>query len=96
MNLKALLFGLGLALVLADQTPCAQQSEADDKRLAELHAKAETGDAKAQYELGKCYDFGQGVKKDETEAVKWFVRPLTRTMLGLSTIWASATPMVKA
>ena len=35
-------------------------------------AKAEKGDAEAQYNLGLCYFYGTGVAKDEVEAVKWF------------------------
>jgi TPR repeat protein len=33
---------------------------------------AERGDAKAQFNLGDCYFFGQGIKKDYNEAVQWF------------------------
>ena len=33
---------------------------------------AELGYAPAQFSLGRCYDFGNGVAKDCTEAVKWF------------------------
>ena len=32
---------------------------------------ADQGDALAQSTLGNCYLFGQGVLKDEVEAVKW-------------------------
>ena len=35
-------------------------------------AKAEQGDAKAQYDLGNCYDTGKGVAKNVVEAVRWF------------------------
>jgi TPR repeat protein len=35
-------------------------------------AKAETGDAQAQYNLAECYANGQDVAKDEIEALKWF------------------------
>ncbi|MGA9450137.1 MAG: tetratricopeptide repeat protein, partial [Verrucomicrobiia bacterium] len=35
-------------------------------------AKAETGDAQAQYNLGVCYDRGRGVARDHAEAVKWY------------------------
>jgi TPR repeat protein len=35
-------------------------------------AKAEKGNAQAQYNLGNCYLVGQGVVKDEVEAVKWY------------------------
>lgn len=33
---------------------------------------AETGDAIAQYNLGVCYDTGEGVAQDKAEAAKWF------------------------
>ena len=33
---------------------------------------AEQGDAKAQCQLGWCYEFGKYVIKDETEAMKWY------------------------
>src|SRR6266576_1208983 len=51
----------------------AQQNEADRKKLAEIRAGANKGDAKAQYELGRAFFSGTlGVAKDEAEAVKWF------------------------
>ena len=33
---------------------------------------AEQNNAEAQYNLGNCYDNGQGVTKDDVEAVKWY------------------------
>lgn len=33
---------------------------------------AEKGIAKAQYELGRCYEQGSGVAKDSIEAVSWY------------------------
>jgi len=39
---------------------------------AELVKKAEAGDGKAQFDLGVCYFEGEGVVKDEQEAVKWY------------------------
>jgi formylglycine-generating enzyme required for sulfatase activity len=33
---------------------------------------AEQGDAKAQYELGRIYDEGKGVQKEEAQAVNWY------------------------
>ena len=51
----------------------AQQNEADRKMLAEIRARADKGDAKAQYELGRAFFSGTlGVAKDKAEAVKWF------------------------
>ena len=37
-----------------------------------LKAKAEKGDARAQFSLGVRYSLGDGVAKDEAEAVKWY------------------------
>lgn len=39
----------------------------------EYKAKAEQGDAAAQNQMGVNHMLGQGVKKDEAEAVKWFL-----------------------
>jgi TPR repeat protein len=33
---------------------------------------AECGDSESQFNLGMCYKNGDGVTKDETEAVQWF------------------------
>jgi uncharacterized protein len=40
--------------------------------IAEWRKKAEAGDAEAQFNLGVIYNNGQGVARDEKEAVKWF------------------------
>ena len=37
-----------------------------------LRARAEAGDAEAQYNLGVSYAYGQGVPEDDVEAVRWF------------------------
>ena len=37
-----------------------------------LRAKAEKGDASAQNNLGVAYQNGQGLVKDDAEAVKWY------------------------
>lgn len=42
----------------------------------ELQAKAEQGDAAAQYELGKCYWCGEGVEKDLIQAARWLCKAL--------------------
>ena len=39
---------------------------------AETKAKAEAGDARAQYNLGLMYDNGEGVEQDFKEAIKWY------------------------
>jgi len=41
-------------------------------KFQEYQAKAEQGDAEAQFNLGFCYDDGRGVAKNYAEAVKWY------------------------
>ncbi|MCY4673957.1 MAG: tetratricopeptide repeat protein [Bacteroidetes bacterium] len=40
--------------------------------IEEVQARAEQGDAEAQYELGKAYSVGEGVPQNSTEAVRWY------------------------
>ncbi len=35
---------------------------------------AEQGDAHAQYDLGRMYDYGQGVAQDDAEAMTWYLK----------------------
>ncbi|MBE0545775.1 MAG: SEL1-like repeat protein [Verrucomicrobia bacterium] len=49
----------------------AQQAEADRKLFDEVKAKAEKGDAEAQFILAGFYYNGDGVAKDAIESVKW-------------------------
>lgn len=66
------LLGLVLVLILAGQTLYAQQSDADAKQLTEIRSKAERGDARAQWELGKAFSNGElGLEKDQQAAFKW-------------------------
>lgn len=39
-----------------------------------LKPLAESGDSQAQVTLGIMYDFGHGVSKDPTEAIKWYIK----------------------
>lgn len=50
----------------------AKQTPAPLTEIARLRAKAEQGDTIAQNDLGFAYARGQGVSKDESEAVKWY------------------------
>lgn len=73
MNLKRLLFGFAPTLVLAGQGLLAQQSDAGDKQLTELRAKAEQGDGQAQLELGEAFRLGKlGLTTNFVEGVKWY------------------------
>jgi TPR repeat protein len=44
----------------------------DHEQFEDNKAKAEKGDANAQYHLGDCYYNEQGVPQDFNEAVKWY------------------------
>ncbi len=59
---------LTLALQLS-----AQENDAF-RKFAEIKAKAEQGDAEAQFNLGLCYSDSVGVPQDYVEAAKWFRR----------------------
>ena len=48
----------------------AQQTEADPIEV--VKAAAESGLAKSEVELGRRYDEGKDVAKDQVEAVKWY------------------------
>jgi TPR repeat protein len=70
--MKTKLLGWALLfLVMGAAIPLsAEQTEAD--QFNAIKAKAEKGDAEAQYDLGVYYGNGQGVAKDEIEAVNWY------------------------
>ena len=47
-------------------------AQTPDETIAELRARAEQGDAVAQYNLGVIYATGEGVPQDDAEAVRWY------------------------
>ena len=57
-------------VILPDAT--AQQTEELRKEFQSTKAKAEKGDATAQFNLGFMYANGNGVEKDVAEAVMWY------------------------
>lgn len=62
-----------LALVLCICAAWEQPSSAATKDIdPALLAKANAGDAGAQYELGKMYNFGDGVRRDYAQALMWY------------------------
>lgn len=62
--------------VLAASRPVAKSAspshQSDAEILSQLVEQATQGDASAQYALGRRYNLGDGVKRDYTEAAKWF------------------------
>jgi len=61
-----------MALGLALLTPASAQVEGEAESFESLGARAEQGDADAQYKLGYAYVFGQDVRQNLREALKWF------------------------
>ena len=72
MKASRLIFTLLLASSFAVVQLAAQQAKADQKPIGEVKAKAESGDAESQVELGLRYAKGEGVAKDQVEASKWY------------------------
>jgi TPR repeat protein len=62
---------VGLLALLPMQALAGMTPE-EVKMFTERKAKAEKGDAIAQYLLGYCYLTGAGVAKDAVESIKWF------------------------
>jgi TPR repeat protein len=52
--------------------PAIMPAVKEKNLLADLRESAQQGDANAQFTLGECYKYGEGVAKDAVEAVKWF------------------------
>ena len=44
----------------------------DEQALADLRARAEAGEADAQFNLGVMYDNGEGVPQNYAEAMRWY------------------------
>lgn len=65
----AVVAALSLA-VLGHPVPAQDIPSAHE--LADLRARAEVGDAQAEYNLGLMYDTGRGVPQDYAEAVRWY------------------------
>lgn len=61
----------------------------------DLRVRAESGDVRAQADLGRCYALGIGVAKDVDEAVKWYRKAAARgnalAQNGLGTCYATGT-----
>ena len=69
----ALLIGLATPSQADFQDGLAAFSRGDyAAAMREWRPLAEQGHAGAQYFLGNMYDFGQGVARDDAEAVKWY------------------------
>ena len=67
--------------------------------IEELRAMAEAGDAEAQVGLGGLFYLGQGVAKDEVEAVKWYRKAaeqgIAMAQINLGVRYANGTGVAK-
>jgi TPR repeat protein len=74
---------IGFLLVAGLTTSCERNAAPSVSAAPEIskpvnadsfRAKAESGDAQAQSDLGKAYAKGEGVKQSYTEAAKWYLK----------------------
>jgi len=82
MRLNGFVISLCVALVSASQPLHGQENVSADKQFSEWRTKAEKGDAEAQFTVGYFYAVGQGVAKDEIEAVKWYRKAADQNLAG--------------
>lgn len=68
------LFFLTLAVCLWAGCQSTNSGARSDKSLEGLRAKAESGNLRAQYELGQIYATGEGVPRNDAEALTWLTR----------------------
>jgi hypothetical protein len=68
------LYEEALRSILADTTQTVAQSASQPPVVdaSEIIKQADSGDAKAEHFLGVAYATGQGIAKNEAEAVRWF------------------------
>ena len=65
-----LMLGVAVAQQATNNSPAATNGVASST-IEEIKAKAEKGDAQAQFQLGICYFFGKGVATNYTESIEW-------------------------
>ncbi|MGA8152733.1 MAG: tetratricopeptide repeat protein [Terriglobales bacterium] len=69
-------FLLLLVVTFAQQSLTHQESSStkplSQEEIAQLHAKAEAGDPRAQLDLGRAYDDGNGLPQNDQQAAKWY------------------------
>lgn len=67
----------------------AMASGATAQTFDQLYQKASAGDAQAQYELGVCYNNGNGVEKNYLEAMNWFIKAAKNNQLDAAVVYGS-------
>lgn len=87
------LMNINSPLLKSVSIPIANMTVEQKKRAIEktYKAKAESGDAEAQYQLGSCYYTGDfGFTKDFTEAIKWYQKAADQNYPNMQLPLASA------
>ena len=83
MNLKRLVFGVGLGLVLAGQALHAQPSDADRQALTHPPRQGGKGRCSTQFELGMAFYLGKfGEATNNVEAAKCFRNAAEQNLAG--------------
>jgi TPR repeat protein len=70
---------LAAALLLQPGGRALAQSSAKQKAIADLRQQALAGDVNAQLQLGVIYLTGDGVAKDDAQALSWFRKAADQT-----------------
>ncbi len=60
------------AKLAADDAAVAQARNAADQKIAQLKTKAEQGDLQSMVGIGDVYEKGEGIRKDDVEAMNWY------------------------
>ena len=63
---------IGLSLFVLMTVSGHSYAEVSAEDFAQTRILAEQGNASAQFNLGKMYEFGQGVPQDDAKAVEWY------------------------
>src|SRR5512140_2696152 len=91
MKRKLLLLSFSLFLFILPSAAQSSSAQINVRTpgMQSLTARAKAGDAAAQFELGRDYEDGKGVRQDDAKALKWFRKaaeqgnPQAQNSLGL-------------
>ena len=70
--MKNTFFAAAITAIIFVSPALATDNSSTSVYVSTLRAKAEKGDAIAEYNLALAYHNGDGVTKDDAEAVKWY------------------------
>jgi len=84
--------GLSYAHAISDDpaTPVSIDTSVPRQDFAQLLQKAEAGDARAQYDVARAYQTGQGVATDHAKAMSWLAKAAEQGLMEAETSLGSA------